>query len=256
MEIATLNGLKAPWVDETGFAVQFATNGSQYQFSVADGSNLYNGQRIWLSSQTISRELRRIQTVQQVGVNWNITVDGAGDMDKFLIADNASLQAFLPGTVNSQQQIFIPSDKQPDGTDYLTTDIPGIDYSDPLIQSCGIDLMVTGPTNDLVVSSNGDGKWAVGLKNQIQKIKVALSTRKKSVLDHPNFGIELQPGDTDADVSAEQIMSDLKQMFKDDPGFEGVSAVQVIKDGHSVKIRLSVGIKGAGKYIPIEVGIQ
>jgi hypothetical protein len=60
LEIATLNGLRAPYVDEEGFDLPFLVNGNGNDVVVADSSNLYVGQQVWLSAAGTARAMRRI----------------------------------------------------------------------------------------------------------------------------------------------------------------------------------------------------
>jgi hypothetical protein len=254
-EIATLNGLQAPYVDEVGIKISLTANGNGNRVWVADASNLFSGQKVWITSSGVLRESRRVQSVSQVGQQWLVQLDGNLDLSKYTVAAQAYLQCFTPFTINSQQQIYIPSDVESDDTDFLTKQIPGIDYFDPLVRSCGIDFLLT-PNNDLVITPDGDGRYAVGLTNQIQKIRLALSTPRGSLMNHPEYGMDIKPGTSTADLSAQQIFSGISQMFAGDPSFTGVKAVSVVKNGNLVSVKLSVGITGTSQLIPVQVEIR
>lgn len=256
LEIATLNGLRAPYVDEVGFKLSLLTNGNGHQVLVSDASNLYVGQKVWLASNNQKRESRRIQSIQPLGTNqFAVVLDGTDDLSKFSTVANAYLQAFLPGTVNSQQQIYIPSDVEPAEEDFLVRSIPGVDYFDPLIRSGGIDLLLTSD-GDLVITPDGDSRLAVGLTNLIQKARLAIGTPKGALLHHPDYGIGLNPGVSTYDLSAGQVLTDLKQLFKGDSGYLGVQSAAVIKNGNTMQVRVSIGIAGTGQYIPITVSLD
>lgn len=255
-EIATLNGLVQPYVDETGFRTSLVANGNANRLIVNDGSNLFVGQKVWISSTNVSREVRRVQKVTQMSpTNWVVDVDGAQDLVKYTTAAGAFLEAFLPGTVNSQQQIFIPSDSEPTEEDYGTKDIPGVDYFDPLVKSGGIDLLLT-PDGDLAITPDGDSRLAVGLANLIQKVKLAIGTPKGSLLHHPGYGIGLIPGVSTADLSIDDVKQSLKNLFKEDSDYLGVQNVSVWKSGGTLRVNLSVGLSATGQYIPIQVDLE
>lgn len=256
LEIATLNGLRAPYVDEVGFKLPLLTNGNGHQIIVSDATNLYVGQKVWLASNNQKRESRRIQEVRPIGANqFAVLVDGADDLSKFSPVASAYLQAFLPGTVNSQQQIYIPSDVEPAEEDFRVKSIPGVDYFDPLVRSGGIDLLLT-PDGDLVITPDGDSRLAIGLTNLIQKARLAIGTPKGALLHHPDYGIGLTPGVSTYDLNASQVLTDLKQLFKDDAGYLGVQSASVLKNGNTMQVRASIGIAGTGQYIPITVTID
>jgi hypothetical protein len=84
IEIATLNGLRAPYVDEVGFDLPLLTNGRGNEVNVADSSNLYVGQQVWISSATTARTVRRITQIHKLSAsNSIVTVDGDSDLDRF-----------------------------------------------------------------------------------------------------------------------------------------------------------------------------
>jgi len=113
MEIAELNELRAPYVDEVGTVQALLTNGKGNVILVADASRLLIGQLVWVYSLTSLSEKRHIVNIQRTGYGstWALTLNGAGDLAKLKTSDHASIQYYQPGTVNCQQVIFIPSDR-------------------------------------------------------------------------------------------------------------------------------------------------
>jgi len=256
LEIAALNGLRAPYVDETGFKLPLLAPGNGNQLVVADGTNLVVGQRVWVQSNAVRREIRRLQGVRQLTDNqWVLTLNGDPDLSKFVPGDGATLQSFLPGTVNSQQLIYIPSDTEPDDDSFRTRAIPGIDVYDPLLASGGIDLLLTA-SGDLVINSDGSTPLAYGLTNLIQKVKLALGTRRGTLLHHPGYGIGIKVGTSTADLSALDIKQSFEQFFKDDPGYSGVESVSVRKYANTVTVRANVGLAATGQFVPVEVEVR
>jgi hypothetical protein len=254
-EIAALNGLAAPYVDETGFTLPFLTNGNGNSFTVADAQHLFVNQPVWISSVAAARIKRRITKIDVLNTGLvAVTVDGNADLDQFTVGAGANVQAFLPNTVNSQQSIFIPSDEEVDEDDWRVKSVPGVDYFDPLLRVGGIDLLLT-QTGDLVITPDGDTRLAVGLTNIVQKVRLVIETVRGSLLHHPDYGFPLQVGDSTAEMSARDILKICKGLFKDDPTFTGVESAAILKDGPVVKITLSVGIAGTQQVIPITVEI-
>lgn len=254
-EIATLNGLRAPYVDEVGFSLPFLINGDGRKFYVSDKTNLFINQVIYISSKTQIKSKRRITDLKEIYPGFvEVTVDGDSNLDSFLIQSSAIMEAFLPGTVNSQQIIYIPSDKAAP-EDPKTKQIPGIDEFDPLLQISGVDLLLTS-SGDLAVTEDGDCKLAFGLQNIIQTIKLALTTPQGSLLQHPDYGLPVQVGDSTADVTAAEIIKSVSRMFEGDPTFSGVSSAQVVKNGNTVQITLILSLAGLSNNVPISFTIQ
>jgi hypothetical protein len=161
----------------------------------------------------------------------------------------------LPDTVNSQQLIYIPSQNSGNIQIDAQQSIPGVDLLDPLVRSGGVDLLLS-QDGDLVFTANGDNRLAVGMTNIIQKVRLAIGTPKGSLLQHPTYGIGIRPGISTADLSAKEILASMRTFFRDDPGISDISNAAVLKQGNSVFVRLSVGLKATNTYIPIQTEIR
>lgn len=254
-EIATLNGLRAPYIDETGFSLPFLVNGNGNKLYVSDGSNLHINQIVYISSKTQVRSKRRITNLRTVYPGFvEVSVDGDPNLENYLLTALSILEAFLPGTVNSQQLLYIPSSKS-SPEDPKTKQIPGINEFDPLLQVSGIDLLLTS-SGDLAITNDGDCKLAYGLQNIIQTIKLALTTPQGSILQHPDYGLPVQVGDSTADVSATDIIKSISRMFEGDPTFQGVKSASVTKQGPTVQISLVLAIAGVSDNVSIAFDIQ
>ena len=252
MEIATLNGLQSPYVDEEGFDLPLTIDGRDNQIAVADVSSLYVNQSVWLSSNQTTRTKRHITAIQNITNNWTITVDGALDLDRFRTVDGAALHAYLPNTVNSQQMIYIPSDLPADAPDDKLKAVPGINVFDPLIEVAGIDLMLTS-SGDLSITPDGDCQIAVGLTNIIQKIRVALGTPKGSLLHFPAYGLGITAGQSVADIDMATIKNSLQNLLAADPVFLGVMNPKISINGPTMQISFGVKIRGVDQVVPISV---
>lgn len=254
-EIAALNGLRQPYVDEEGFVLPLVTNGRGNQITVADASSLYVGQSVWLSSTNTNRSRRRITKIEPVGNGSVLTVDGEADLEKYKVLAQAQAHAFLPDTVNSQQTIYIPSDTDPVEDDFKVKAIPGLDQFDPLIRVGGVDLLIT-QAGDLAVTPDGDLRLSVGLTNIIQKIKIALETPKGSLIHHPEYGASVEPGSSTADTDPNELLARFRDMFSKDPTFTGVESAAISKVGPVLRVALAVGIAGTNQVIPVSFEIK
>jgi nucleoid-associated protein YgaU len=254
-EIAALNGLRQPYIDEEGFDLQLLVNASGSQVIVSDASKLYLGQPVWISSSTVSKTKRHITKIIPVSNTSIVTLDGDSDLDAYTLADGAVLHAFLPDTVNSQMLIYIPSDQEPADGDFKTKAIPGINEFDPLIQTGGVDLLLT-QSGDLAITPDGDCRLAIGLTNLVQRIRTAIGTPRGSLLHHPEYGLSVILGVSTADVDAKDLKARLQDLLTSDPAFSGVSGVVVQKNGPVLKISMTVGVSGTNHTIPVTVEIK
>jgi hypothetical protein len=252
-EIAALNGLRAPFVDEEGFSLPLVANGSGNNVIVTDVSNLHVGKVVWIGSSFATRTRRKVRQIEKLTpTQWLVTVDGDPDLDKYQTLAEAYLFAFLPATVNSQQLIYIPSNVDPGPRDFRTTDIPGVDSQDPYIAVGGVSVLLT-PKGDFVLGKNGGTKWAVGLTNISQRLRLMFTTRKGTLLDHPEYGLPIEAGMSIADFTASDIARSIDTMVSLDPTFAGVESVTVQIDGPITKIGAGIMVKNIDTIIPVFV---
>lgn len=254
-EIATLNGLRTPYVDEVGFTRTLLANGEGHTIILASAENLFQGQTVWIVSNTVRRSKRHIIRIETINPTYHIiTLDGEADLNQFRTSAQAKLEAFLPATVNSQQVIYIPSDVETE-EDPGTKAVPGVNAFDALLSVGGIDLLLT-PDGDLAITPDGDCRLAYGLTNIVQTIKLALSTPKGSLIQHPEYGLALPVGMSTADVDPEELLKSAKELFSQDPMFSGVRSASVTKEGSTVRLTLDIGIAGTSQFIPISVQVR
>src|SRR5581483_5622658 len=192
LEIATLNNLRDPYIDEDGFQLTLLSNASGRQITISDITNLYIGQRVLLESSTQVPSARVILGIDRLSdTSFLITLDGAPNLDNFVTADGAYLQAYLPGTVNSQQKIFIPSDQAVPNDPNIV--VPSSTSNDPLTGLSKVDWLLTD-SGDLAVNSFGDFRYSSGITNIIQALKLKVGTQKGTILTHPEFGLGIRSG--------------------------------------------------------------
>lgn len=250
-EIATLNGLRAPYVDEEGFYRNLLVNGSGNDVQVSSVENYAIGQTVWIASNNVAKEKRRITAIRSLSTSTHVvTLSGESDLDKYTTTAVARLFAFLPGTVNSLQLIYIPSDKPPAQLTLEPRPNPALNEFEALLQVGGQDLLLK-ENGDLAITKNGDCRYAQGMANIVQRVKLALSTPIRSLPRHPSFGFGIEPGISTASVSASDILRAARSTFSGDPTFTGIRAATIVKDGPSTSIALNVGVAGYSQLIPI-----
>lgn len=255
-EIATLNNLREPYIDEEGFDYECIGNGDANLVPVASVENLYLGQTVTLYSNTVTPFRRRITNLRRVRDGfWLVQVDGKEDLDRLQKDEGASLHTFLPGTVNSQQVIYIPSDSLPGDEGAPVASVPGVEDIDSMLAVGGVDLLLT-PDGDLAVTPDGDCRVAVGMTNIVQRVRIALATPKGSMLLHPEFGLEIQPGASNADLSPAELLAAAQVLFKSEPAITAVVAAGVQKDGPVTRLGLEVQVAGSSVTLPIGIDVR
>lgn len=253
MEIATLNELRAPFVDELGFEVSLTGNGATNKVIVGSATDLAVGQTVWLKSNTVSVTKRQITEILELSpYSWQISLDGDSNLSVYTTADSASFHTFKPHTVNSQMMLYVPSLQAPTGTKGPVKDIPGVDALDKLLDIGGIDLLL-GSDNDLVIPTDGSGRYSAGLVNLIQQLKLILTTTRGEIVQHPNIGGSLV-GSILGDISAADIANQVKQILKSDETFGNFdSQIKVDIKGPAVEIQIAMNIIGTKQYVPVKI---
>lgn len=249
-EIVALNGLRAPYIDEEGWSTPLLVHGAARTLVVAADAaeKIYPQQAVWVESRRARRLKTRVQGVVPRGDIVEIAV--ADDVSGYRTDDGAKLVGFLPDTVNSQQLIYIPSEAEPTTDNAITKDIPGVNQFDALVAAGGVDWLLD-QNNRLVVAPDGDVRLAIGLTNIVQGLRVELRTTRKSLLLHPEYGFPAAPGQSTADMSAQDIMRSVRRMLGDDPTYTSIDSVSVHKVGGALDVAASVRIAGAEQPIPV-----
>lgn len=254
-EIAILNGLRAPYVDEEGFDLDLLVNAIGNRVVVEDASQLYVGQSVVLTGDAMRPARRRITKIDRVSPTMTfVDVDGDETLERFELSVNPKLHAYLPDTVNSQQTLFIPS-QRPVESDLTSRPIPGLSDLNGQISQGGVDLLLT-TSGDAAITPDGDWKLAVGLTNTVQRVRIAFSTPRGSLPQHPTFGLGLQPGMNMGDLDAKQVLAAARGMFAGDPDFTGVHAVRVQKTGPAATITVGVGLTGQEALVPVALDVK
>lgn len=249
LEIVTLNNLRDPYIDETGFQYPLLSNASGRQVTVASEENLYVGQRVVLKSATQSPSARAILNIDRLSdTSFLLTLDGDANLDSYLLADQAYIQAYLPGTVNSQQKIFIPSNLPVDQS--ISVIAPSSTLSDPLTGVSKVDLLLTD-SGDLAVNNYGDFRLSSGMTNLIQALKIKFGTQRQQWLLHPDFGLGIKPGTSNAAINVNDLYKSINQMVTEDPRFTSIQKLQIALNGPTLAINLAVTIAGQKGVFPI-----
>lgn len=250
-EIVALNGLRAPYVDEEGLRLALLAPGAGRDVVVADSPDLVVGQAAYVESAARPRTKRKVVGVERRNGQATVTLDGAEDLDQYSTLQDASLHVFLPGTVNSQAFLFIPSDEPPDGSFRVEGVAPASAF-DPVASAAGVDLLLT-PDNDLVVTQDGDGRWATGIQNIVQQFRILVQLRRGELLHHPSKGLNLRPGESIADASAQDVVKAIRECLSQEAAFGAVRSITVRSTPPSVLVEVAVEVAGANVVLPLSV---
>jgi hypothetical protein len=249
LEIVTLNQLRDPYIDEDGFQYPLLSNASGRNVTIGSNVDLFLGQTVILQAagqRPSARVILGIDTLSST--SFLLTLDGLPNLQNFTTASGAYIQAYLPGTVNSQQKIFIPSDiplaNQPNII------IPAIASADPMSGLSLVDLLLTD-SGDLAVNNYGDFRYAYGMTNIIQALRIKFGSIAGTILLHPEFGLSVQPGTINSTVQAQDIFRSINEMIQADTRFAGVSTLQLILNGPSLTINVGVILAGNNGVFPL-----
>ncbi len=255
-EIAALNRLRPPYVDEVGFDLPLLVNGAGNEVVVSTAENLFVGQPVWIYSSLVNKTKRHITGIRRVSpTNHVIQVDGDNDLAIYKVSASAQLHAFLPDTVNSQMLLSIPSTDPSNIDDLELRSIPGLDQFETLLEVGGVDLLLTS-TGDAAITPDGDWKLAVGMANLVQQIRVFVGTPRGSLYRHPDWGLAVQVGQSTADMSARDILKSLGGLTGSNPAFKAVRSASVNKTGPTARISALIEVRGVEKLLPISLELK
>jgi hypothetical protein len=89
------------------------------------------------------------------------------------------------------------------------------------------------------------------MTNLIQALKTKIGSKKGTILTHPGFGLGIEPGVINSDITAQQIFDDMNDLVKEDPRFQGISSLQIELNGPKLVINMSVTIAGNQGVFPL-----
>jgi hypothetical protein len=255
IEIATLNNLRSPYIDEDGFIYDLLSNAEGRQFTVNDSeNNIYIGQTIILQSDIIPSFSRKVIDIEKISdENYLVIVDGLDDLDNLKTIDGAKLQGYLPGTINSQNQIYIPINASTQEDD-RTFEIPYLD-DQALTRLSKVDWLLKD-NGDLAINSVGDFRLANGLTNLVQALKLKVWTKRGTLLRHLNYGLGLEHGVSVADIDNGSIFKSLNEMIKADSRFDSIERIDIRLSGATLAIDMAVKLAGQSGILPISFDVS
>jgi hypothetical protein len=248
LEIATLNFLQEPYIDENGFVLSLLSNADGRNIVVDNNDDLFVGQVVYLNSSTqtsTARTIINIVTLSQT--SFLLTLDGLPNLDTFTTADSAYIQAYLPGTVNSQNVIWMPSNIAVPTDDQIT--IPASVANVDLVGLSKVDWLLSN--GDLAVTNTGDFRLAAGITNIVQALTIKFSTQINTSLLNPDFGLNVKPGRMVSDTSAADVYNEIVGLITEDPRFSGVTGLQISLQPPALYVNVAVQLAGIQGVFPI-----
>jgi hypothetical protein len=251
IEIAALNGLRDPYIDEVGFNVPLLVNAAANIVSVADTSKLFVGQAVQIQADNLQPTYSVISQIDILSsVQAYISLAGVGtDVTGYTVANNASIFAYEPDTVNSSMMIAIPTDNpvNVEGQIKLTPEPSDLTT---LVQMAKVDFLLTS-TGDVAITSAGDILFAIGVANLVQAANMKMQTEIGSIISNMLYGSPAQPGRSVADMSATDVIAMLQTAFNSDSRFGPVLAAQTEITGPTVAVSIVVQVANSSVNLPI-----
>jgi hypothetical protein len=256
-EIAAINNLAPPYIDEEGFDVPLTTNPGPGEVTVASAGQLAPGQLVWISSSAAPKAVRRVVSVlERAPGTVVVELDGDPDLSAYRANEGAAIHGFAPNTVNSLGVLAIPSPDEPDDGGTSPRPVPGVDerLDDPFALA-GADLLLT-QEGDPAITPDGDWKYAVGLACVVQRFLTFVRVPRGTITRSPTYGFPLKPGQSTADVSATEIVAAARALGQFDPIFSSISSAAVHKNGPIAALAVEVAVEGGKRRLPVVVEVK
>lgn len=251
-EIAAINGLKPPYVDEVGFVVPLIQNGTKNTVKISNKDNLYVGQIVFVKSNTQKPKTVKILEITTISSQEHIVFfENDVNLDNFLVDDNAHIHAYLPHTVNSKKMIAIPSEIESTLSNFLINNFKNLEPA-ILLELAQTDFLLDN-NNDIIIKPNGDIELARGMHNLVQAVKMNFLTPKGSIITQPDYGSGISVGGSVADFSATETIRIVQDMFKNDSRFSEVVALKTDLINNAVILNVIFKIAVLNKLLPITV---
>jgi hypothetical protein len=249
-EIALLNGLRAPYIDEDG-SVKPITGADGRTFMTAFPDSYAVGQRIQIRGTGVASTYRRVIGIQNLGGGSSrVTVDGPDNLSLFAPSTNPQAWARALGTVGSGDTILIPDGRAPQAqATRPTAALAALSQAEKIF---GIDLELD-PSGDLGKGADGDLSRISGYPNGAQALKILAETRQGELSAHPGYGLKIAVGNPN--YTASDLTSELEAQIRADGRFQS-SDVSVVVEGSKVTTKIEAQGAGGSGLIPLafEVG--
>lgn len=253
-EIAAVNGLQYPYVDEEGFTRDLIIPGDNQVILLTDATNLMINQAVYLMSNTQPTIKVRIKSIKKNNdQEYSLNLDTPIDLNIYKASDNAKIKAYLPYTVNHLSDIYIPTTQT--SNDYSLDEITPVNFLEnnpALIKFSKIDLALT-TDNDLAIGQDGFFNLTYGKGNLIQAARLKLETPEGALPLHPNYGLGVEIGENLNDVNFANFINRIRDNFKQDPRFLDPSSIDLRVIDGAFKLDIVAGLSNMQGVLPINM---
>lgn len=259
-EIASINKLKAPFVDTAGIKISLQGNGTGSSIRIANtyperyrvGSVIKVGSRV--IPETTRKVLRRIDNDQD-----NSTVlflSGDANLNFLLANQGAYVRAFAPDTLQDFSFVRIPStiaSKTPVVIQPSNSEIKKLDEA---LLAFGVDISVNENTRDWETDQTGNLKLAYGLNNVAQAVKSAIRTPLGTLNHHPSYGYFEYTGDQFTEDVPVKVAGLMQAAVLRDPRFTSMAVNNLtVSESGAIIVSSSVKIVGIDQNIPLNLNL-
>lgn len=249
-EIAVLNNLRPPFVDESGFTRDIE-NANGRTFVVDDRENLAINEVVILQGTGVVNSRRRILDIDDIGGGqFRIAVDGPDNIALFAPGTNPFIFARIPGTVGPGDTLLIPSLNSPaEATATRPSSLQDrLSFAERIFK---IDLKLDDNGRDLIVNPTADIGRAFGYDNALQALRTAVEVQQNELEQHPQFGLAVPIGGRNSDTPITTIKEIIQTTILTNPRFAD-AIVEVEINGSVSRIRIDAeGAAGTGQ-LPVE----
>jgi hypothetical protein len=273
MDVAIANGLKPPYIDETGAVIPLLSNANGNQINIAATTdNILNIDRLYINQIVLLKsntspfpEQRIIRNIKEAPVSGELIIelDGEIDLDRYKTSDSAYIRIFKPNTINSSFMIMIPSNEPL--TDIRKSETPWfLVNSSESEKRQKIDLLVDD-LGDLVLDSTNDLQLSYGLNNAIQSIKLKMSIETGELKKHPSFGFTAVQGLTNSNIKGikDILTNSIQQSIKNDDRFDRIETLTInyiggkdLTTANAFNISMEVKMAGGSQVIPLSFTVN
>lgn len=252
-DIAVLNGLRAPYVDEVGFTLPIL-GATGRTFVTSTHNNIAINQFVTINGNALSSTRRQIVNIEALGGGqFRVTVSGIANLDIYSPSSAPFIFARLPGTVGPGDTILLPDLQQPDDV-FALRPTPLYSQLTQAQKLFKVDIGLSQDGHDIDVGANGDINRSFGYNNATQAIRLAIETERGELERHITYGLPLAIGSRTADFSLTDVEEAVSTTISNDPRFLTANATATL-NGSVVNITtVATGAQGTGQ-IPVTFDI-
>ena len=254
-ELATVNNLQSPYVDESGTKEPLIVPALQSSVVISNEHTAFCpvGQKVSVGSAKVREEIRTILSkIESNDGTITLFLSGEPDLTKLLPSENAYARVFRPHTVRSTSFVLIPLPTIVTEATTFTPKSDALRSLDKALLAFGVDIKRDTITGEYLIDANGNFVMCWGLDNVRQTIHFLLRTQVGELPFHQDYGIDSQIGTTIVvGDEGEKIAGLIENSILQDSRFEYVAVRRVRTFGTAVSIDILVAISGATTAVPL-----